>query len=399
VGRRASAGALTMSAPENQVVIVGAGPAGLAAALCLSDLAVRSVVLDRGQVGESWRFRYDGLRLNTGRQFSHLPKRKYPKGTPLFPSRDEVVAHLEEHSTQRGIELRVDTPVERIVRRKPSGWGVVTTDGIVDAAHVVVATGFAHTPHLPNWPGIASFGGRVLHSASYRNPTPFTGRRVIIVGAGSSGMEIAYDLVTGGAAKVWLSVRTPPNVMPRMGPVGWSNDVVSKPLFHLPPRLADAVARRARLAIFGDLTEFGLPIPEEGPFSRAHRLHVAPTLLDREVVDAVRDRSIEVVGTLTGFDGGSAVLVDGTRLDADVVIAATGYRCGLEPLVGHLGVLTDTGVPKAGGEVAAAAGLWFLGISSRPSLIGYVSKQAERLAGRIAREIADASRPKKKELF
>jgi cation diffusion facilitator CzcD-associated flavoprotein CzcO len=388
-----------MSAPENQVVIVGAGSAGLAAALCLSDLAVRSVVLDRGQVGESWRTRHDRLRLNTGRQFSHLPKRKYPKGTPLFPSRDDVLAHLEEHSSQRGIELRVDTPVERIVRRKPSGWGVVTTDGIVDAAHVVVATGYAHTPYLPNWPGIASFAGRVLHSASYRNPTPFTGRRVVVVGAGSSGMEIAYDLITGGAAKVWLSVRTPPNVMPRMGPAGWSNDVVSRPLFHLPPRLADAVSRRARLATFGDLTEFGLPIPEEGPFSRAHRLHVAPTLVDPEVVAAVRDRSIEVVAALAEFDGRSAVLVDGARLDADVVIAATGYRRRLEPLVGHLGVLTDTGVPTAGGEVSAAPGLWFLGIISRPSLIGYVSKQAERLAGRIAREIADAGRPKKKELF
>lgn len=388
-----------MAASENHVVIVGAGPSGLAAALCLSDVAVRSVVLDRGQVGESWRSRYDRLRLNTGRQFSHLPKRKYPKGTPLFPSRDEVVAHLEEHSGQRGIELRVDTTVEQIVRRKPSGWGVVTSNGIVDAAHVVVATGFAHTPYQPNWPGTASYAGQVLHSASYRNPAPFAGSRVVVVGAGCSGMEIAYDLAAGGAAKVWLSVRTPPNLAPRMGPAGQSNDVVSKPLFHLPPRLADAISRRARLAAFGDLSEFGLPIPKDGPFSRAHRLHVAPTLVDPEVVDAIRDRSIEVVADLTAVDGRSALLADGTRLDADVVIAATGYRCGLEPLVGHLGVLTDDGLPKVGGDVAAATGLWFLGLSSWPSLIGYTSTQAERLAGRIAREIAAASRPRRRERF
>jgi cation diffusion facilitator CzcD-associated flavoprotein CzcO len=389
-----------MTAPENQVVIVGAGSAGLAAALCLSDLAVRSVVLDRGsQVGASWRSRYDRLRLNTGRRFSHLPKRRYDKGTAIFPTRDEVIEHLEEHSRQRGIDVRLDTPVERIVHRKPSGWGVVTPDGIVDAAHVVMATGYAHTPFLPDWPGAEAFSGQVLHSAAYPNPTPFLGRRVLVVGAGASGLEIAHDLATGGAAKVWLSVRTPPNVTPLVGRAGRPNDVVSRPLSHLPPRLADAISRRARLAAFGDLTEFGLPIPDEGPYSRAHRLHVAPSVVDREVVDAIRDGTIEVVTALTSFEGPAAVLTDRTRLDADVVIAATGYRCGLEPLVGHLGVLTDAGVPKVGGDVAADRGLWFLGIESRPSLIRHVGTQSQRLAGRIAREIAEDSRPKKGKLF
>ena len=389
-----------MSAPEHQVVIVGAGSAGLAAAVSLSDLSVRSIVLDRGEnVGQSWRSRYDRLRLNTGRQYSHLPKRPYPKGTPLFPTRDQVVAHLEEHAGQQGIELRLNTPVERVVRRTPTGWGVVTPDGIIGTAHVVMATGYAHTPFLPDWPGAASFGGAMLHSSAYRNSTSFAGKRVVVVGAGSSGMEIAHDLARGGAAKVWLSVRTPPNVMPRMGPAGRSNDVISRPLFHLPPRLADAISRRARLAAFGDLTEFGLPIPEEGPFSRAHRLHVAPSIVDPEVIDAFRAGSVEVVDAVTAFEGSSVVLTDRIRLDADVVIAATGYRAGLEPLVGGLGVLTDAGVPKVGGDVQAEPGLWFLGLWSRPSLVGYTSKQAERLAARIARAIAESSRPERSKLF
>jgi cation diffusion facilitator CzcD-associated flavoprotein CzcO len=385
-----------MTAPDHPVVIVGAGSAGIAAALSLSDLGVKSVVVDRAdQVGASWRSRYDSLRLNTGRRSSHLPRRPYPKGTPLFPTCDDVVAHLDQHCGNRGIELRLDTPVEHVVRRKPAGWGVVTPNGIIDASHVVIATGYAHTPFLPDWPGAAAFHGDVLHSAAYRNPAPFVGKRVVVVGAGSSGMEIAHDLATRGAAKVWLSVRTPPNVMRRTGPAGLPGDVVATPLFHLPPRLADAVARKVRTANFGDLSEFGLPIPEEGPFSRAHRLHVAPSLVDAEVIDAVRDHSIEVVSAVTCFEGSWAVLTDGTRLDADAVIAATGYRCGLEPLVGHLGVLTDAGLPRAGGDVPADTGLWFLGLLSRPSLIGYVSTQAIRMAGRIARELAEASRPKK----
>lgn len=389
-----------MSAPENQVVVVGAGTAGLAVALCLSDLSIPSVVLERGDgVGAAWRSRYDRLRLNTGQRYSHLPKRPYSKGIPLFPTRDQVVAHLEEHAGERGIELRLNTPVERVVQRKPTGWGVLTPDGIVGAAHVVVATGYLNTPVLPDWPGWASFPGEVLHSSAYRNPGPFAGKRVLVVGAGSSGLEIAHDLAAGGAAKVWLSVRTPPNVMPRTGPGGRSNDVVSRPLFHLPPRLADAVARRARLAAFGDLSEFGLPIPQEGPFSRAHRLHAAPTIVDPEVVDAIRAGAIEVVAAVTAFEASSVVLTDRTRLDADVVIAATGYRTGLEPLVGQLGVLTDAGSPRVGGDVAAEPGLWFLGMWSRPSLIGYTSKQAERVAARIARAVAESQRSKRNKLF
>ncbi|BBZ28952.1 monooxygenase [Mycolicibacterium madagascariense] len=389
-----------MSAPEHQVVVIGAGMAGLGVALCLSDLAVRSVLVDRdARVGASWRNRYDALRLNTGARYSHLPKRPYAKGTPQFPTRDQVIAHLDEHAGQRGIEWRMNTPVERVVRRTPSGWGVVTGEGIVDTAHVVVATGPAHTPSLPDWPGSESFAGEVLHSSAYRNPAPFAGKRVLVVGAGSSGMEIAHDLAKGGAAKVWLSVRTPPNLLPRTGPLGQPNDVLSRPLYRIPPRWADAISRRRRLAAFGDLTDLGLPIPEEGPFSRAHRLGVSPSLVDPDVVDAVRDGSVEVVAALTSFEGTSAVLTDRARLAADAVIAATGYRNGLAPLVGHLGVLTDAGRPMAHGDVAAAPGLWFHGLMPRPSLIGYTSMQSQRLAGRIAREIAEAGRPRRGKLF
>ena len=109
--------------------------------------------------------------------------------------------------------------------------------------------------------------------------------------------------------------------------------------------------------------------------------------------------AMEVVAATTSFDGASVVLTDRARLDADVVIAATGYRAGLEPLVGLLGVLTDDGTPKAGGDVAAEPGLWFLGMWSRPSLIGYTSTQAERMAARIARAVAESQRVKRTKLF
>ena len=367
---------------NRHVVVVGAGPAGVSAALSLKDRGVRPLLIDRApQVGASWRSRYDRLKLNTGRQFSHLPGRRYPRGTPVFPTRDQVVEHLDRHAHEGGIDLRLNTTVERIdpVAR---GWRLTTSTGDVDARFVIVATGFQNVPVLPDW--LDGFAGESIHSSEYRNAEPFNGLRVLIVGSGSSGMEIAHDLTTGDVAGVWLSVRTPPNLMRRAGPAGLPGDLLAVPLYHLPPPLADRIAIAARRKIFGDLTEFGLPVPVEGPFTRAHRLHVAPTLIDPEVIDAVRDGSIKVVAAVTAFEGGRAILADGSRLAVDTVVAATGYRPGLEPQVGHLGVLRPDGSPIAKAPAPVAEGLYFLGLESRPSLIGYTAKQSRRLAREIA---------------
>ena len=213
---------------------------------------------------------------------------------------------------------------------------------------------------------------------------------MIVVGTGSSGMEIAHDLATGGAAKVWLAVRTPPNIMLRSLPGGLPGDLISLPLFRAPVRFADAVGRASRKANLGDLSEFGLPIPDEGMFERVKRLDRVPSLVDMEVIDAIRDGSMEVVATVDSFDGDKVVLVDGSRLDPDAVLFATGYLRGLEQLVGHLGVLDERGKPVVIGETPAAEGLRFIGYDVRPSLIGYMAKQSKRMAKRIARELSAA---------
>jgi cation diffusion facilitator CzcD-associated flavoprotein CzcO len=370
---------------ENPVAIVGAGPAGIAAALSLRDRGVKAVVLERAeQVASSWRTRYDHLKLNTGRQFSHLPKRRYPRGTPTFPPRDQVVEHIESYA--RGLDIRFKTSVDRIDRR-PGGWRLHTAVGDIEARHVIVATGYDHTPYAPEWPGVEGFTGDLFHSSQYRNPTSHTGERVLVVGSGCSGMEIAYDVATGGAAKVWIAVRTPPNIMLRGGPAGLPGDVIATPLYHLPPRIADKIARRARLRAIGDLTKVGLPIPDEGPFSRSARLGVAPTLVDMAVIDAIKDGVIEVVKPPEAFDGGAVALLDRMRLHPDVVICATGYRRGLESLVGHLGVLDEHGVPLAPSGETVADGLRFLGFLPRPSQIGFTSRRSGRIADEIAKSL------------
>jgi cation diffusion facilitator CzcD-associated flavoprotein CzcO len=372
---------------DSDVVIVGAGPAGLAAGAELRRLGVPSVVLERaGAVAPSWRARYDRLRLNTARWTSALPGSRYPRGTPLFPSRDEMVGYLEGYAESNQLDIRLGTEVES-VERSDGDWSVRATAGEHRARHVVIATGHQHTPQIPNWPGRDTYRGRLLHAAEYRNPTEFRSVDVLVVGPGCSGMEIAQDLAEGGAGRVWLAVRTQPNIMLRQSG-GLPGDVPAIAMLRVPPRIADRMSLFVRRMTVGDLSRWGLVPPEEGIFSRHHREAKAPAIVDKEVIDAIKSGRIEVVGALQSLDQTGAVLADGTRLEAGAVIASTGYSTGLEAIVGPLGVLDERGVPRVHGGSAAMPGLRFIGYQPRPGQIGELGREASRAASGISSELA-----------
>ena len=303
----------------------------------------------------------------------------------MFPSRDHVVAYLEDYAARNSIELRTGTIVERL-DRNAHHWTLTTSAGEMAADHVIIATGHQHTPMIPAWPGLEQFSGRLLHSAEYRNPREFHGDDVLVVGPGCSGMEIAYDLTDSGANRVRVAIRTQPNIILRQaGPL--PGDVPAKLMYRLPPQIGDRQTRLIRRLTIGDLTAHGLVPPKEGIMSRSHREGKAPAILDRPVVDAIRHRRIEIVAAVDSFDTTGVVLADRTRLDPDVVIAATGYTTGLVPLVGHLGVLDERGVPLIHGGPAAAPGLRFIGYQPRPAQIGYVGAEATRAAKQIQKEL------------
>ena len=364
--------------------MVGAGPAGLASAAELGRRGIRATVLEQAtEVGWSWRGRYDGLRLNSSRPFSKLPGARFRRGTGIFPSRDEMVGYLEEYAVRHQLEVRLGTRLERIDRGH-GGWLLRTSSGDISAGQVIVASGYAHTPFLPDWPGRDRFQGQLLHSAAYRNAESLGEGDVLVIGAGCSGMEIANELARNGARRVRLSVRTPPNMLVR-SPIG---PLFARAISKLPPAKGDRLINAIRRKEIGDLTEYGLPEPEEGVFSRLKRLGVAPAIVDRETIQAIKDRRIEIVAGVESLDRTAVKLVDGTRIEADAVVAATGYRCGLEPIVGHLGALDQRGVPRARDGEAAALGLRFIGFVPRPAQIGYIGGEAKRAATAIAEEMS-----------
>ena len=368
---------------DRRVIVIGAGPAGLASAAELGRRGVPALVLDRADsVGSSWRDRYDRLRLNSSRPFSKLPGARFPRGTGMFPSRDEVVRYLESYAQRYRIDVRHGTQVERI-DRVDDGLVVRTAGGDFEAAHVVMATGYAHTPFLPAWPGRDSFTGSLIHSSEYRNADDLRDADVLVAGSGSSGMEIAYDVATNGARRVRLAVRTSPNLLKR-DPAG---PVLGMLFLHLPTRISDAALRKVQLKTFGDLSEYGIPIPDEGTFSRLKRLGVAPAIVDMEVIDAIKDGRIEVVAGVRSLDENGVDLDDDTRAEPDAVIAATGYRTGLEPIVGHLDVLDGRGIPAIKDGREAAPGVHFVGYVTRPAQLGLFRLEARRAARGIARKL------------
>lgn len=334
------------------------------------------------------------MRLNTSRLTSRLAGEPYPAGAGLFPSRDVFVAYLDRFAEFAALDLRLGTRVERL-ERGPAGWVLSTSGGDVLADQVIVATGYANEPVRPDCLGAERFAGRVQHSAEYRNARPMRGRDVLVAGAGSSGMEIAYDLAEGGAARVWLAMRSAPNIVLRS--VGrLPGDLVGVALIRVPARVADRLDRGMRRLVLGDLRPYGPPPPREGTFARLERRGVGPAVIDRDVLSAIKDGRIRIVAAIESLDATGAELSDDTRIEPDAIVAATGYRCALEPLVGHLGVLDERGVPLQPDGAEAAAGLRFIGFVPVPGQIRRMSADARRIARDIARQAGAARRAQRR---
>ncbi|PJE97807.1 monooxygenase [Streptomyces carminius] len=380
-----------MSDDSRPVHIIGAGPGGLAVAAALRERGIRSVVLERSEsVGASWRGHYDRLRLHTTRRRSALPGLRIPRSYGRWVRRDDLVRYLEEYARHHRLELAPGVEVNRIDRADDGSWVLRANGGrVLNAPVVVVATGYSHTPYVPGWPGRDSFAGELLHARDYRAPGPYAGKDVLVVGTGNTGAEIALDLAEGGASRVRLAVRTPPHIV-RRSTLGWPAQATGIAVRRLPVRLVDGMARGLARVSLPDLSKHGLPRPETGLYTRVRQ--GAIPVQDTGFVKAVRRGRIEPVATVESFDGPKVVLADGSTIAPDTVIAATGYRRGLEELVGHLGVLDERGRPRARGHrtLPTAAGLYFTGYTNPISgMLRELGIEARKTARAVARTTSD----------
>ncbi|MFG3347032.1 flavin-containing monooxygenase [Streptomyces sp. NPDC048018] len=385
---------MTVTPQPHPVYVIGGGPGGLAVAAALRARGVRAVVLEKSDaVGHSWRHHYDRLRLHTTRRLSALPGLKIPRSFGRWVARADVVRYLEKYAEFHDLEIVTGVEVDRVERAEAPDegrWILHATGGrrLVGSA-VVVATGHNHTPRVPDWPGLGTYTGTgrgtLVHAREYRNPEPYQGLDVLVVGAGNTGAEIAADLAEGGAARVRLAVRTAPYIV-RRATLGWPSQRNGILVRRLPVGLVDRVTGLFGRFLTADLSAYGLPRPEGGLYSRVRQ--GAIPVQDVGLVAAVRAGRVEPVAAVDSFDGPEVVLADGSRITPDAVIAATGYRRALEPLIGHLGVLDARGRPVTRGArcPAEAPGLYFTGFTNPISgMFREMALDAERIARRIAR--------------
>ncbi len=364
-------------------VIIGAGPAGLAAGACLKAQGLDVVILEKSDaVAPVWRRHYDRLHLHTDRGHSALPGLPMPSSYGRYPSRAQVVEYLESYAAKFDLKPRFNAPVSQ-VRRSGTLWRAEAGNETVEAPVAVIATGFADFPHSPAWPGMETFGGPILHSSRYRNPKPFAGQRVLVVGFGNSGGEIALDLAEAGI-DVTLSVRGPVRILPR--------ELFGVPILtwaiaqqRLPARIADILnAPAIRLAV-GSIEKLGMTRAAKGPRRMVEEDGRVP-LLDIGTVAQIRAGRIKVRGDIASLGPKTITFVGSPPEPFDAVILATGFRPDLRALLPDArGVLSQSGRPLVSGRPTAEPGLFFCGaITSPTGQLREIGIEAQRIADAVA---------------
>ncbi|MGE3810361.1 MAG: flavin-containing monooxygenase [Candidatus Nanopelagicales bacterium] len=374
----------TARTPDTDTLVIGASAAGLASVVTLRRAGVAAEVLEASdQVAVAWRHHYERLHLHTPKSASSLPGLPMPRDWPRYPAREQVVEYLEQYAASNGVRPHFGQRVSRIERADDGIWAVTTDDRTWTARNVVVATGATRVPVRPTWPGMEEYGRAVLHSSEYRNGEPWRGGRVLVVGFGNSACEQAIDLVEHGV-EAHLSVRSAVNVLPR--------DLLGVPVLQmgiamrrLPTGLADALAAPLVALTVGDITKVGLRKLPYGPQTQIKNDRHIP-LLDIGTMDHIKAGRITVHGDIARFTPTGVELADGTTLDVDAVVLATGYRPGLEEFLPAWQQVCDAdGRPTVSGGRTALPGLYFVGQFVSPSgMLREMGLEAERVAKLIA---------------
>lgn len=315
-------------------IIIGAGQAGLTTGYYLQQAGLKFAILEAGnEPAGSWPRYYDSLLLNSSARYSSLPGLPFPGHPQHYPTRDEVVAYLRYYAAHFSLPVITGAWVSNVVRVGKLFRVTTAGPGYYLARAVVAATGFFGNPYIPDLPGQNRYRGQMLHMAGYRNPEPFRGRRVVIVGGANGAVQIGVELAQ--VAQVTLATR--------------------QPLRYLPQRLlGQDVHFWLRLTGLDEtqwLNEKSMPVYDAGKF----RAMIAAGRPDRRPL-------------IQSFTEDGVIWRDGRHEKVDAVIFATGYRPHL-PYLTRLGALDRAGrVLQRNGVSATVPGLYFVGLPRQRSV-------------------------------
>jgi putative flavoprotein involved in K+ transport len=356
-----------------QVIVVGAGQAGLSVGYFLARRGLSFVILDaHARVGDAWRQRWDSMRLFTPAKYDGLVGMPFPAAEFSFPTKDEMADYLEQYATRLGLAVRTNMKVERL-SRVGSRYIVEAGEGQFEADHVVVAMASFQAPRAPEFAGSLSPHIRQMHSGAYRNPSQLLPGDVLVVGAANSGADIALDVVR--SHRTYLAGRHPGSIPFRIEgrPARALLPFLFRVVFHRILTVDTPIGRRIRPAMLSK----GMPL-----------IRVKPADLTAA--------GVERAPRVTGVADGKPQLADGRVLDVANVIWCTGFHPGLSWVDLPIRGLAAGEPEQVRGVVPGEPGLYFVGLtflySASSTMIHGVARDAERIADAITARIA-AARP------
>ncbi len=311
------------------VLVIGAGPAGIACAAALQQAGIAYRVVDQSDViASTWDSLYPALRLNTSRYFSHMPGQPFPREYGVFPTGKQYHAYLVDYVRTRNLHIDLAVRVEHVTP-DGDGYRVRSNLGSDWYANVVLATGRFNQPYAAEIAALHAYTGTVMHAHDYCSPQPFSGQRVLVIGNGPSGLDISVD--TGrhnaGTPPTLLSMRTGIKLRRRY-PLGLSKHAWMLIAERLPKPLALRLLNWASEFSYPARAKRGIRVPTAQQFSTAAGYR------GPELIHAVRDGQVICVGRVLESDGQCIrleTLEGGSALhEVDVVILATGYRAVMD---------------------------------------------------------------------
>ncbi|KAK4724308.1 hypothetical protein R3W88_027087 [Solanum pinnatisectum] len=316
------------SKEELEVVVVGAGPSGIAVSACLNKLGIKNVVLEKEDCcAYLWKKKtYDRLHLHLSKKFCSLPFMPHATSSPKYLSKNEFIQYLDEYVEHFNIKPKFQTCVElAFYNNEENKWNVKSRK--VDSGEMklyacdflILATGENNEGYIPNVVGIENFKGNIIHSSDYKSGEQYKDKKVLVIGSGNSGMEIAFDLSNYGS-HTSIVVRSPIHVVTReMVHIGM---VLLK---YLPISLVDTMIAKFAKFKFGNLAKFGIPQPEEGPFSIKISKGTSP-VIDVGAIGKIKLEEIKVLPGISKIKEHTIMFENGEEHQFDAIIFATGYK-------------------------------------------------------------------------